>query len=166
MSKASVNLGGWLDHWSRVGRWHARLQDMCRGIPFGRSPHEAVDDVLAFYVFCYHLCDALVREGHDEAKIEAYIRGSKALALCRDLATAVKHLEVRKPYVPTQHLMTAAIQTVLLSGKSQPCEPLPGERWVVRTDSGDKDLFELADECIEAWRAYLESVVAPRTSPS
>jgi len=166
MSTASVNLGGWLDHWSRVGRWHARLEDMCSGLPPGRRPHEAVDDVLAFFVFCYHLRDARVSVGDSEDQVDAFIKSNGALALCRDLATATKHFEVRKPYVPTQHLMTAAMQTVLRSGKPQPCEPVPGERWVVRTDGGDKDLFELADECIEAWRTYLASVVLPATSPS
>jgi len=131
---------------------------MCRGIPPGRRPHEAVDDLLAFFVFCYHLRDARVRLGDPESQVDAFIKGNPALALCRDLATATKHLEVSKPYVTTQHLMTAAIQTVLVSGEPQPCEPVPGERWVVRTDSGDKDLFELADECIEAWRDYISRI--------
>ncbi len=117
---------------------------------------DAVDDVLAFFPTCYHLRDSLIQSRKKtEREVDAFIRSNDALALCRDLATAVKHFEVRQPYRPTRFATTTAVPLVVQSGRPPPCEPVPGENWSVLTDAGHKDMFALADECVEAWRSYL-----------
>ena len=34
---ATVDLGGWREHWARVLRWHARVTTIGEGIPFGMT---------------------------------------------------------------------------------------------------------------------------------
>jgi hypothetical protein len=154
--KARVELGGWEEHWERVRRWHVRLKRICNGLPKGVAREDAIDEVLAFFPTCYHLRDSLIQSGHKpQAEVDAFIRKNDALALCRDLATAVKHFEITHPYRPTRTATTTAEPLIVRSGMRTPCEPAPGEQWSVETDAGRKDMFELADECVEAWRTYL-----------
>jgi hypothetical protein len=157
MVRARVELGGWEEHWNRVLRWHARLNRICNGIPGGLTRNDAVDEVLVFFPTCYHLRDSLIRSGRNsEAEVDTFILSNDALALCRDVAIAVKHFEISKPYIQTNYMTTTHISQVVVSGLNA-CEPVPGERWQIETDAGRKDMFELADECLAAWRTFLTS---------
>jgi hypothetical protein len=153
---AKVELGDWNEHWQRVLRWEARLNRICHGLPPGITRADAIDEVLAFFPTCYHLRDSLIRSAHlAEKQVDGFIMSNDPLALCRDLATAVKHFEVRQPYRPTTYATTSHMQ-VVHHGLRPPCEPVPGENWSVVTDAGHKDMFALANECVDAWRGYLE----------
>lgn len=136
-------------------RWHARVTVVGDGIPSGLGRDDVVDTVLAFFPICYHLSDALVRSGvKTDAEVTAFIKSNDALSLCHDLCIAVKHFEVSKPYRPTQSLTTTAESQVYVSGGGRR-RTVFGEFWSVKTDAGSKDMFDLADECVTAWRSYL-----------
>jgi hypothetical protein len=140
MAKARVNLGGWEDHWKRVLRWHARLKRICNGIPQGLTREDAIDEVLVFFPTCYHLCDSLIRSGHStEQAVEKFIRSNDALALCRDMAIAVKHFEISKPYIQTNYVTTTHMPPPMFIGPTR-CEPVPGQQWQIETDAGRKDI--------------------------
>jgi hypothetical protein len=155
-SMATVDLGDWREHWKRVLRWHARVIAIGNGATAGMSRDDAVDTVLAFFIFCYHLSDALGRSGvKTDAEVTALIKSNDALSLCRDLCIAAKHFEISAPYRPTKAMTTSAESQVFVSGGSRRREPVAGEHWSVKTDAGSKDMFDLADDCIAAWRSYL-----------
>lgn len=48
----------WQDQRNRVGRWHTRLSAIGRGMPVGME--EALDDVFAFFMNCYHMRDWVI----------------------------------------------------------------------------------------------------------
>jgi hypothetical protein len=153
---ATVDLGDWREHWERVLRWHARVTTIGEGIPFGMTRNEAVDTVLAFFTICYHLSDALARSGvKTDVEVTNFIKSNDALSLCRDLCIAVKHFEIAKPYRATRSMTTTAESKIFMVGGKRPREPVPGEHWSVKTDAGSTDMFDLADECVTAWRSYL-----------
>lgn len=153
---ATVDLGDWREHWARVLRWHARVTAIGSGIPYGMSRPDAVDTVLAFFTACYHLSDALVKSAvKTDPEVTKFIKSNDALSLCRDLCIAVKHFEISAPYRPTRSMTTTAESLVYVSGGRRHREPVAGEHWSVKTDTGNKDMFDLADECVAAWRAYL-----------
>jgi hypothetical protein len=153
---ATVDLGDWREHWARVLRWHARVTTIGNGIPYGMSRADAVDTVLAFFTACYHLSDALVKSNvKTEAEVTKFIKSNSALSLCRDLCIAVKHFEISVPYQPIKSMTTTAESKVFVVGGSRPREPVAGEHWSVKTDASSKDMFDLADECVTAWRSYL-----------
>jgi hypothetical protein len=147
MVKAQSELGVWQEHWVRIRRWQTRLIRMCDGLPDGLTREDALDDVLAFFLICYHFRDALIRSGDcHETEIDAYIESTDVLALCRDLAVAGKR-------------MTAAPMPMLGPSGQHYCEPVPGEQWLVETDAGPKDIFDLAVECHDAWWTYLGRLI-------
>ena len=136
-----------LEHWIRIRRWQTKLISMCDGIPAGLSREEAVDEVLTFFVLCNDLSDSLIRSGRSQStEVKAFVDSNPSLALCRDLAVGIKHIT------------SAAMPHVGPSGQ-QHCEPVPGEQWLVDTDGGSKGVFDLAVECMDAWRSYLKGVV-------
>ncbi|HVS49272.1 MAG TPA: hypothetical protein VHJ99_10250 [Candidatus Dormibacteraeota bacterium] len=153
---ATVDLGGWRDHWARVLRWHARVTSIGEGIPFGMTRDEAVDTVLAFFPVCYHLSDALARSGvKTDDEVRDFMKANDALSLCHDVCIAVKHFEITRPYRATRSMTTTAESKVFMVGGKRPREPVAGEHWSVKTDAGLKDMFDLADECVAGWRTYL-----------
>lgn len=53
----------WQDQRNRVGRWQKRLAAIGRGIPVGTTKDEALEDVFAFFMNCYHLRDWVIASG-------------------------------------------------------------------------------------------------------
>jgi hypothetical protein len=147
----------WQDQRNRVGRWQKRLAAIGRGIPVGTSKEEALDDVFAFFMNCYHLRDWVVGSGFkSEADVDNYIRGNNDLALCRDICTGLKHFRAE----PKRALFDSSwsTATVTLAAFPERREPIPGEYWVITTDRGEVDMFDLADRCVAAWDAFLTVV--------
>jgi hypothetical protein len=141
--KGEGELGVWHEHWVRIRRWQVRLIRMCDGLPHGLARADAIDEVLAFFLICYHFRDALIRSGHSqEPEVDGYIASSDALAVCRELAVGAKRI-------------TAAPMRPLGPSGQHYCEPVRGEQWLVETDAGPQDIFELAVSCMDAWRIYL-----------
>ena len=120
------------------------------------SKDEALDDVFAFFMNCYHLRDWVIGSGFkSEADVEAYIRSNKHLALCRDVCTGLKHFRAeRKRALFDASWSTATVSVVAFPERR---EPVPGEYWVITTERGDLDMFDLADRCVAAWDAFLAS---------
>ena len=48
-----------------------------------------------FFLRCYHFADSLVASGLDKNLVYTFIRKSKHLSLCRDLANTLKHKKPR-----------------------------------------------------------------------
>lgn len=145
----------WQDQRNRVGRWHKRLGAIGRGIPVGISKGEAIDDVFAFFMNCYHLRDWVIGSGfRSKADVDRYIRENLDLALCRDICTGLKHFraESARAYVDSSwSTATITVSSTVLARR----EPLPGEYWVITTDHGNVDMFDLADRCVAAWDSFL-----------
>jgi hypothetical protein len=146
----------WPDQRNRLGRWHKRLAAIGRGIPVGISKDEALDDVYAFFLNCYHLRDWVIGSGFkSEADVNAYIRGNDDLALCRDICTGLKHFRAEPKRALFDSSWSTATVTVAIFPERR--EPIPGEHWVITTDRGDVDMFDLADRCVAAWDSFLAS---------
>ena len=146
----------WQDHRNRVGRWHKRLSTIGRGVPPAMSKDEALDDVFAFFMNCYHLRDWVIGSGFKaEADVDAYIRGNDDLALCRDICTGLKHFRAEPKRALFDSSWSTATGTVAMLPSRR--EPIPGEHWVITANRGDMDMFDLGDRCVAAWDAFLAS---------
>ena len=118
------------------------------------SKEEALDDLFAFFMNCYHLRDWVIGSGFkSEADVDAYIRGNNDLALCRDICTGLKHFRAE----PKRALFDSSWSTATISVAVFPerREPIPGEHWAITTDRGNVDMFDLADHCVGAWDSFL-----------
>ncbi len=163
--KTTSHLGtGWQDQRARVGRWHKRLTSISYGIPTDVSKAEALDDVYAFFMNCYHLRDWIIKsEFRDRADVDAFIDGNLALSLCRDICNGLKHFRIdpaRASSAPNWSTATTFQSVVSGSTPAVPVpapgrEPIPDERWDITTGTDNIDMFELADACLAAWDRFL-----------
>jgi hypothetical protein len=157
VSKPVSHLGtDWQDQWARVQRWHDRLSRFRIDLPddmLFETKAIALDDVFAFYMNCWHLRDWLKNsKAKTKKELDKFFDDNPAMQLCRDVATGLKHyrLDVSGKYgsVPVhQNWMTTADPMTLL-----PPEPT---RWYFVSDIGRYDMFSTADECVAAWRKFL-----------
>jgi hypothetical protein len=147
---------GWQDQHERVSRWHKRLSAIRRGIPTDMSQAEALDEIYAFFMNCYHLRDWIINsEFKLPADVDAFIRGNPDMALCRDICTGLKHFRIRaKGAYSAANWSTASMVTYFFPG-GMPDEPIASEHWVFTTGETSVDMFDLADRCVAAWDRFI-----------
>lgn len=158
MTDTKSHLGtSWQDQRNRVGRWHKRLSAIGRGIPPDMSQAEALDDVYAFFMNCYHLRDWIINSGfRSKADVDAFIEATPDLALCADICNGLKHFRVKRARSSSNLTWsTASVVTYWFPPGTAAVEPTAGQQWVFTTDLTKVDMFELADRCIAAWDRFL-----------
>jgi hypothetical protein len=162
MLRSQFDDTGWPEQWARVQRRHRRLAQIRAAPPAKGAPGEpeALDDVLAFFGDCFHLADWLKNDRvdpHPEAR--KFVHETEVLLICRDLANGTKHcvLDSRWP-ASTYPNMTTTAQTIAGS----PAQA----RWLVEVEPGDRrDLFDLADQCVKAWRSFIDGLEGGPPAP-
>ena len=148
----------WQDQHERVGRWHKRLSAIRRGIPPDKGQAEALDDVYAFFMNCYHLRDWIIESGFKtKDKVDAFVRADPDLALCRDICIGLKHFRAKTAWSPSGLTWSTASElTFSFPSGVAVTGPIFDERWVFTTDGTEPvDMFELAGRCIAAWDRFL-----------
>jgi hypothetical protein len=72
----------------------------------------------------------------------------------------VKHYRL-DPARPTTHDSEWSTATrydpVVITGTGSRIVGVHPPRWVFITDHGDRDMFEVADQCVAGWRGFLEA---------
>ena len=152
---------GSLDQWHRVLRWHARLDRIRKALPEADPEKSlALDEVFAFFMNCFQMADWLKNSGDKPRKeVDDFIERSPAMLLCRDICNGVKHfrLDPNRPTTTHPNLSSAASYSrEYITTETGPRLVREGGHWVFVTDDGERDMFELADECLAAWRGYLK----------
>ncbi len=151
---------GWQDQRTRVGRWRKRLAAIRRGIPPDKSQAEALDDVYAFFMNCYHLRDWIIASGFKtKDEVDDFVRADPDLAFCRDICTGLKHFRIyAESALSSPNWSTASMFTFSFPAGTAAIKPIPGEheQWVFTTEGSEPvDMFDLADRCVAAWDRFL-----------
>ena len=150
---------GWQDQHARVGRWRRRLAAIRSGIPPDKSQAEALDDVYAFFMNCYHLRDWIIASAlKTKDEVDAFVRTDPDLALCRDICTGMKHFRIdTDKALSSPNWSTASMFTFSFPAGVAEIRPIPGEheQWVFTTEGTSVDMFDLADRCVAAWDRFL-----------
>lgn len=173
--KATSHLGtDWEDQWQRVQRWHQQVEAIgAQRFDYGGDVESyrpwAGDVIYAFFMNCFHLKDWLVGSGAtSKASVDVFIDGSEPMRWCRDICHGMKHFKLEPQRRTTTHAVwsTASasfsvthVITFDATGESvahQPREPVPGEHWYFTSGNLFKDMFDLADECMAAWRRFIQ----------
>ena len=151
----------WTDQWRRVQRLHARVDRISLGEFIDKD--EALDDVFAFFLNCHHLTDWVVESGYrSEVSTYAFVNSHFELRLCAHLANGHKHFRLQPRRGVDTTLSTATVSAPMVwlavddSVRVIPPQPEPGKNWMVTSFTGDIDMFELADKCLELWRDFLK----------
>jgi hypothetical protein len=155
----------WQDQHERVGRWHKRLTAIRRGIRPDMSQAEALDDVYAFFMNCYHLRDWIINSGFRKKEdVDAFIAATPELQLCADICNGLKHFRLdpkRALSAPTWSTASEVtfsfppgVSSFIPGVADQPAS-ISGPRWAFTTDGAAIGMFELADKCVGAWDRFL-----------
>lgn len=147
-----------------LGRIHAIYQGDYKQIGNFDDP---LDYVLAFFLNCHHIKDWLKRGSgwRDDtepavkaAAVEQFVTESEALRICADLCNGNKHFcfdrHLRSGVPPAFGFIHTRVDLTTEL-------PITRTSLTLRTARGETDAYELAQECIETWRAFIrQSTVA------
>lgn len=145
----------YLEQLERIRRWHIRLQPIAEGIVEVEPFDQHRDDMLAFFMNCYHLKDWIKNDAsvpNLNKLVEVYINKSQVLSLCADLCNGIKHLVLdhsrsgSNPQISSKnyHRIELGVPDAKIGAS-------------ILIISGDKkyDAFELAGGCIDEWELFL-----------
>jgi len=146
----------WREKYDRMKRWQSELtQDL-------PVDNRLVDQYYAFFECCYHLKDWLKNDAtvprSVRSKVEAYIRKSRPLCTCGDIANGSKHLEREpgKAWVdPAARLSVAppAFQPGVFQKDAFQTEA----QVIVKVSSKRHNALKVANECVREWETFLRS---------
>jgi len=139
-----------IDQFERMIRWYRRYQQINEGTQRGASFEGQYDDMLAFFMNCYHLKDWIKNDIADESfnrVVEDYINQNDCLKLCADICNGAKHLDVTR----SRFGEGTAIRTEVHLDESQDNPPVI-RKWYITSESGQVfDSFDIATQCVEKW---------------
>ena len=139
-----------IDQLYRVNRWYRCFQQINEGNQKGASFEGQYDEVLAFFMNCYHLKDWIKNDISDEnfnSVVESYINQNDCLKLCADICNGAKHLDVNRSRFGEE----TSIRTEVHLDESQENSPVI-RKWYITTNSGEVfDSFDIATLCLTKW---------------
>jgi hypothetical protein len=139
-----------IDQLERVIRWYYRFQQINEGRQTGASFEGQYDDMLAFFMNCYHLKDWIKNDISDtslNAAVEDYINQNACLKLCADICNGAKHLNLTH----SRFGEGTSIRTEVHLDESLENPPVI-RKWYITSDSGQIfDSFDIATQCVQKW---------------
>lgn len=149
----------WQHQLLRAERYFERFKKLNAGVK-GPMHQEYADDIHSFFIHCYHVKDYLINDAaytkHNPQQINAYVRDTPALSMCRDLANARKHCCLdRGPR--NGWFVSDLIEELVCIGTSD-SGPVDSRTCAVKMQivgfGQTRDAFEVATEAVQAWRSF------------
>lgn len=150
-----------MEQFERAQRYLMRLRAVYAG-KFADSLKEQdyEDDVLSFFMHCYHIKDWIAFTGKDAAlvskQIDTFIDKNECLKICTDLCNGTKHCVLtRSTRTGNQPQFTGKeydYSTWLVgSGGGEVVKA----KYSINTSSGSVDALALAEDCMRSWSIFL-----------
>jgi len=155
MLNQDVGSSVYLNQYARVKRWYNRLEQINNGKQHIHPSDYYQDEVLAFFMNCYHLKDWLKNDSSfnkDNEAIEAFVRNSNNLSICGDLANGAKHLLITRPKLDSETSIGSRAFSLNIGGDELPKISI---RYQVISEENACDAFELATKCLQEWEGFI-----------
>ncbi|WP_250030339.1 hypothetical protein [Paractinoplanes maris] len=173
-------LSGWREQYDRMIRSRGHLAEVVTGSGSHVVDSDDARDILVyFYMNAYHLKDWIKNDPATSSaagSVEGFVGATAALRLCADLANGVKHLKLTRQTKTGDSQTSFSSQSVVVRPgtiraratvndegqiaaiRNTPSdEPKPAlHTWEVRSSGQAYDALELADEIVDAWKAWLQ----------
>lgn len=145
----------YIEQYERVKRWYQRLKNINDGKENNLSSDYYQDEVLAFFINCYHLKDWIMNDNSAEISskdVEDFVKQSEFLRVCGDVCNGSKHLNLTSPK-SDKNTRVGGRNFFLTLG-----EAIPIFRAKYKIISGNKeyDAFFLATKCLEDWEKFMK----------
>ncbi len=117
------------------------------------ATEEDRDDMFAFFLNCWHLCDWVANDASVGRRLETVQLDAKAfssLASCELIANGSKHLVLTRPPRPTPHITHADVHA-WDGADDRPAEA----SYTFSFGSGSEDALTLARHAVADWRILL-----------
>lgn len=139
----------------RMLRWYDRFKRVNDGQEHSEDVDYHEDTMRAFFENCFHLRDWILndsRSGIPPGDVRNLINRTPVMQLCADIAISYKHLLVtQKPRSGQNPTLGPRHFTLSIGGEV----PYGQVNYTISTTSGAKDAFQLATDCVAAWKAFL-----------
>ncbi len=154
-----TGIGKYTEQLLRTERWFKRFEDIHNGSQQKLDTECYQDDVYAFFMNCYHLKDWIKNDpslNQIECKVEPYINDNECLQLCADICNGHKHLRLDKNRSRQNPQFTVRHYHAQIGSPEGQTMQIAFE---VNTSSGVRDAFEIASQCMVAWRDFVNNEI-------
>jgi hypothetical protein len=137
-------------------RWHARVEDITHRPPLNLPDSHSTDEVYAFIQSVYHMKDWIKNDPALPNKItgavEKYINKTRCLGISADICNASKHATLTTSRSnESPDVKTRSFGLGLMEGLTPAIYVL----YQITADGGSVGLHTFAQECLDAWDAFL-----------
>jgi hypothetical protein len=147
--------GGFREQYDRMMRWFERFKRVNDGQQQTDDIEYHEDTMRAFFENCFHLRDWIKNDsksGIPTKDVEDFITKTRYMKLCADVAISYKHMIVTKTPRSGENPTLGPRHFTLSTGRGPPYGQV---NYTISTRSGPRDAFQLAGECVDAWKAFL-----------
>lgn len=153
-----------MEQFERTKRYLKRIERIYAGIfSSGYDKESYDDDVLSFFIHCYHIRDWIVhlnKIGITARQVDTYINAHRALRICADLANGSKHCNLTRSLRSGRqpHIAGKERHTFTRSTNSGDDIEVTKCKYSVLCNTELVDALELATECVQLWEAYMREL--------
>jgi len=143
----------------RTRRYLDRIRKIYSGVPYQENSEYYTDDVISFFVHCYHIHDwisTLNTMGLSHQDIDAFINQHLELKICKGLCDGSKHCKLTRPMKTTDqpHIAVKEFISTKLNDKIH----LTQGAFTIISDEKTYDALELAECCMKLWDNFIKEI--------
>ncbi|MCL4418063.1 MAG: hypothetical protein M1365_15490 [Actinobacteria bacterium] len=143
----------YLEQYERTKRWYVRLKNVTEGREHNLPSDYYQDDVLAFFINCYHIKDWIKNSKSASSKeVEDFVSQSEFLRVCGDVCNGSKHLTLTTPK-SNKNTRVGGRNFFLSLGEAI---PVFSAKYKIISGNKEYDAFSLATKCMEEWGKFLK----------
>ena len=150
---------GTMEQVERTRRYLDRMRKIYSGAPYIENKEYYADDVLAFFVHCYHVRDWIITLntlGLTREVVDQYIDSHEELRICADLCNGSKHCRLTRN-MRTEGQPHIAVKQFISGGTDDALHTTQGEFTIVSGQHAH-DALELAEACMKRWDEFVDKM--------
>jgi hypothetical protein len=144
---------GWRTQYDVMLRWFERCKNVHHTDGRYTSFEDALDFILVFFIYCYHLSDYVVETGSiTRPEIDKLIEQNKNMQICRDICLRVKHHNISQ-----SRSVKKSLDKDFSIGReySSPYSPA-GENLFLILDGEKLDPLSIVHNCVNFWQDLVD----------
>jgi hypothetical protein len=150
-----LEVSSYIEQLDRLKRSYEKLVQIDKGRKHDLHSDYYRDEIYVFFLNCHHLKDWLKKDSTFQVSnksIENYINNNNDLRLCADICNAYKHVSLNCPRSTESPIVGGQNINLKLGEDSK----VISIKFVIDTESGPRDGFDLATNCLKLWESFID----------